>query len=431
MKLNDGQSLIQKTLLRAAKINNSTNEIVTICNGNVHFKIQSEYQKLAINNVLKSFVLEPCPRNTSAAIALASHYIKDKYSENSIIVILSADQLMDDGNEFQKSIDQAIKLALDNYIVTLGIQPSHPATNYGYIKAKGHSVIEFTEKPQLELAQQYYNSGKYLWNAGIFISSIKTIQTEINKFTPDIFTKTKQSIINSEQRETKDFSCTKIRLDDYSDIENISIDYSVLEKSSKIAVVKSNTSWTDIGSWQEYGKLSSSDNDANHISGDKILTQDVNNCIIHSDKKLIAGLGLNDLIIADTEDALLVAHKDRDQDIREIYNLVKSIGDKSFQEFPESIYEWGTKKSILKTNSLEILSYEINEKSTVEFINDTVHAINILVINGTIKIISDESSDTELKSNEHKFLGNLDSFSLNNTSTSQTKLLVIKIIHTY
>ncbi len=322
LKLTGENSLFQSTVLRLAELISEKN-IVTVTNdmhlSHINFQLEEIYNKNTICNTIG----EPVGRNTAPAIGLATLFIKNKLAdENSdpVIFITPSDHIIQDNKAFLSAASEGIKLAKKGYIVTFGIKPTKPETGYGYIKTfekeklseTGYKVEEFKEKPNIETAKKYLEAGNYFWNSGIFIFKASTILNELYKYTPDVIEGLKKLDL------TKDF----IDKDSYQAIPSISIDYAVMEKSDKIVLVSVDCGWNDLGSWEAISDVMEKDNNHNYIKGD-VEFVNTQNSYIFSSSRLVTAIGVKDLVIIETEDAVLVCDKSSTQDVKAIFDKLK------------------------------------------------------------------------------------------------------------
>ena len=405
IKLNDGQSLIQKTCLRAVGID-GVEEIVTVTNRELFFYYQDEYEEVLEDEVRHSFLLEPFGRNSSAAVALAAHYAQEKYGDDCILLILPADHLINDQVSFISAVQEATALASEGKLVTFGIQPDSPKTGYGYIEADGQIVKRFVEKPDLKTAKQYLLSGNYLWNSGMFCMSAGSILEEMQGLCPDILANTLSSFRSADRSERANWSWIEIGAQSFEGVRDISIDYAVFEQSNKVAVVPCNIGWSDIGSWVEFGVLHPRDEANNHIFGDPVL-EDVTNCIVHSESRLIAGLGLSDLVIADTADALLIAHKNHVQDVRKIVDKLKHNNNPSYQLFPTVHRPWGTYTVLLEGVSFKLKRLKVKPGAALSLQSHKHRSEHWVVVSGIAKVTNgDEVLKLEHDQSTYIPLGN-------------------------
>jgi mannose-1-phosphate guanylyltransferase len=271
-----------------------------------------------------NFVLEPVGRNTAPCIALAAQRL-NKVDPDGIMVILPADHLITDLNRFNACLKQAIKTARkDNALVTIGITPTQPETGYGYIQfdpkdkrgSGAYGVKTFAEKPTLDTAKRFLESGDFLWNSGMFIWSVKRILSEIERSLPEVHAALAE--IEKIDGGNKELQFEHI----YSGLRPISIDYGVMERAENVAVVKGDFNWSDIGNWAEVYRLSPKD-EAGNVNLDGHVLIDTHNCLIDSTDRLVATVGVQDLIVINTADALLICHRDHAQDVKRIVEYME------------------------------------------------------------------------------------------------------------
>lgn len=289
---------------------------------------EKQYEKIlkavsSRQNIKKITVIkEPASRNTAACIGLAAINIIRKYGDG-IMCITPADHCIKNEQEFEKTLKTALKEAEKNSIVTIGIQPEIPATGFGYIKfdkkdeEKSKRVLEFKEKPDKETAQQYIKSGEYLWNSGMFITKATLIMAEIEKYLP----KTHKGLteiykaLGTEQEE-------RIISEKYKKMQDISIDYGILEKSEKVRVVPGSFGWNDVGSWDMMSALHEPDAKGNILIGD-VINIDTENTTVYADSKLVTVIGIENIIVAETPDAVLICSKEKAQEVKKAVEILK------------------------------------------------------------------------------------------------------------
>lgn len=323
IRLSDGQSLLQKAFLRGAQLPDVT-EILTVTNRELFFKTEDEYREVNANRLPTSFLLEPFGRNTAAAIAAAVLHVMEKQPD-AVLLVLAADHLIADQPAFARAVDEARQLAEQGSLVTFGIKPDAPETGYGYIEAEGNRVLRFVEKPDATAAATYLETNRFFWNSGMFCFKASTMLEEMRQHCPSILDAVRACLAQSRCSEGKDFSQCELAAESFEKVPEDSIDYAVMEKSSRVAVVPCDIGWSDIGSWSALGDLSAPDVNGNRVQGEALL-HDVENCFIRSDERLVGAVGVRELIIVDTPDALLVADKARAQDVKHLYNELKASG---------------------------------------------------------------------------------------------------------
>ncbi|MDY6310751.1 MAG: mannose-1-phosphate guanylyltransferase/mannose-6-phosphate isomerase [Cyanobacteriota bacterium] len=308
-------SLLQQTFLRMENFAKAS-EIVTVTNVLHYQDIKLQLNKIDDSNVV---IAEPLGKNTAPAIASALEYFSQNYKEDDIVLIAPSDHLIRNSEQFKQTVENAKVLAQDGYIVTFGIKPSYPEIGYGYIKTKnalktGFEVEKFVEKPDYKTAQQYVQSGNYYWNGGIFMAKISVLLDEIKKYAPDIYSKLDKI----------DYSNgVKLDFDLYNSMPSISIDYAIMEKSDKVALVELLSDWNDLGSWQALYNVKPKDENGNVITG-KVVTENVRNSFIYSQKELVAVSDLENVIIVETEDAIMACKMDKSQDVKKLYDKLKA-----------------------------------------------------------------------------------------------------------
>jgi mannose-1-phosphate guanylyltransferase / mannose-6-phosphate isomerase len=322
MQLQDGESLLQKAFLRAANLVD-TSEILTVTNRDLFFKTEDAYREVNTSHLTTSFILEPFGRNTAAAIAAAVLQIEKTHGADAILLVLAADHLISDQPAFQAAVKTACVLAQSGKLVTFGIEPDSPETGFGYIEADGNKVIRFVEKPNLAKAKEYLASGRFYWNSGMFCFTAGTMLAAMKLLCPEILNATRVCIEVS--RNAKSDGLGQLALDPklFDLVPEDSIDFAVMEKADNLAVVPCKIGWSDIGSWSAMSDVAKPDENGNRILGDALL-HDVTNCYIQSHDRIVGAVGVDDLIIVDTADAVLVARKSMAQNVKHLYAELKA-----------------------------------------------------------------------------------------------------------
>ncbi|MDP3270034.1 MAG: mannose-1-phosphate guanylyltransferase/mannose-6-phosphate isomerase [Legionella sp.] len=400
IRLADGKSLLQKTFERSALLP-GVEEILTITNRDFYFKTEEEFREINHTSLKMSYILEPFGRNTAAAIASAALYVSHA-NEDALMLILPADHIILDQNAFADAVLQAVNLAQDNKLVAFGIQPEHPETGYGYIEAEGNHVLNFIEKPSLEKATEYFQSGNFLWNSGMFCVSAKTILEELELYSPDILTATKNCIDQSSLIVKEEH--TQLILDEktFRLVHENSIDYAVVEKSKRVAVVPCTIGWSDIGSWNALGDLAESDIKGNRIEGEALI-HDVTNCFIQSKERMIGAVGLDNLIIIDTPDALLVADKSRVQDVKRIYSELKAQDHDTYKLHRTVHRPWGTYTVLEKGPRFKIKRIEVKPGASLSLQMHHHRSEHWIVVSGMAKVINGDK-ELYINTNESTYI---------------------------
>jgi mannose-1-phosphate guanylyltransferase len=312
-------TLLQETVDRISELI-PLSEILIVTTAELTEHIRNQLPDLKEKNI----IIEPVGRNTAPCIGLAAWEIATR-DPDGIMVVLPADHLISDRQRFIHCLEQAIDTARnDDSLVTIGITPTQPETGYGYIQfdpgdvkpSGAYGVKTFAEKPGLETAERFLKSGDFLWNSGIFIWSVKRILAEIEHSLPELFA----ALLAIDELEGKHKNTQYDHI--YGGLRPISIDYGVMERAQNVAVVKGDFSWSDIGNWAEVYRLSPKDSAGNVNLNGHILI-DTSNCLIDSSDRLVATVGINDMIIINTQDALLICHRDHAQNVKRVVELME------------------------------------------------------------------------------------------------------------
>lgn len=346
IRLADNESFLQKSFIRGAILPN-VNEVLTVTNRELLFKTKDDYREINHGNTKTSFLLEPFGRNTAAAVATAALYIAQQHGEDATLLILTADHLIDNQPAFQTAVSNATTLAQTGKIVTFGIQPHAPETGYGYIEANqakaltgdAYEVARFVEKPDLATAQSYVDSGKFYWNSGMFCFTANTLLKELQLHAPAILDAAK-SCFEASLKASTDNTQIELDADLFAQVPSDSIDYAVMEKSSNVAVIPCRMGWSDIGAWDAMSELTASDAHGNRVVGHAILNN-TRNSFVQSSERLVAMVGLDNIVVVDTPDALLVAKKDQVQHVKDIYNQLKQAGNEAYKLHQTVHRPWG------------------------------------------------------------------------------------------
>ena len=294
-------------------------------------------------DALGKIILEPVGRNTAPAIALAALAATEK---DSLLLVLAADHVIADQQAFTDAIEKAVPLAQDGNLVTFGILPTHPHTGYGYIEsgvavANGYQVASFKEKPDVLTATNYVDDGQHYWNSGMFLFQASTYLAELKAHQPDIFASCEFAIKGM----SSDLDFIRVQADAFEACPDDSIDYAVMEKTEHAVVVPMAAGWDDIGSWSSLWDVADKDGYGNAVSGDTLLL-DTRNSFVKADDKLVALLGVDDLVVISTKDATLVAQKDRVQDAKVIVSELKKQGRSEWELHREVYRPWGKYDSV-------------------------------------------------------------------------------------
>lgn len=328
---NSKKSLLEMTFLRLLDLIDEKN-IISITNQKHATDVKTQLNSLAQNPVVLS---EPVAKNTAPAIAAAVKYILDTRCDD-VIIVVPSDHLIKDTKAFSKTVLEGEKLAREGYIVTFGVKPDSPQTGYGYIKAKkpigeGYRVDEFKEKPDEKTAKKYLEDGNYFWNSGIFMFKASTFVEALKEYAKEIY----------ENYEKFDFSTQEnIPYVIFNQMPSISFDYAVMEHAKNIALVPLESDWSDLGCWEAIYDINKKDEGGNVKIGN-IMEEGCQNSLLYASDRLVAGVGLKDVVVVETSDAVLVCKKDKAQDVKKIFDRLKEIKDDTFKIHRTVYRPWG------------------------------------------------------------------------------------------
>ncbi|MCL1095737.1 mannose-1-phosphate guanylyltransferase/mannose-6-phosphate isomerase [Shewanella kaireitica] len=384
--VSDTETMLQSTLLRLADV--ETAAPILICNEEHRFIAAEQIRALGIDN--SGIILEPFGRNTAPAIALAAIQAQ-AIDENANLLILAADHVIQNTAAFTQAIAEAKQVSQSGGVATFGIVPTAPETGYGYIHAgskqsHGFAVEQFVEKPDSATAQAFVTSGDYYWNSGMFMVKATRYLELLGKYKPDMLSACQASIANP----ALDFDFIRLNKEAFAACPDQSVDYAVMEPLSNnepggISVIPLDAGWSDVGSWSSLWEVSDKDASGNVIHGD-VMAKQANNNHIHSGYKLVSLLGVDDLVVVDTKDALLVAHKDSVQDVKQIVNQIKADGRTEHKLAREVYRPWGKYDSIDTGDRFQVKRITVKPGERVSIQMHHHRAEHWIVVKGTALI---------------------------------------------
>lgn len=378
----DGYTLLQSTVLRLNNLD--CLEPILICNEEHRFLAAEQMREIGIN---AKIILEPEGKNTAPAIALAAfHQMKTMDSQDSILLVLSADHVITEQIEFENSIMQAIELAKNDKLITFGVVPTHAETGYGYIEKgepdiDGFKVKQFVEKPDSITAQKYLDSNLFLWNSGMFAFKANIFLKELHKYANDIYVSCSIAI-----QETKcDLDFIRINKEAFLKCKSESIDYAVMECTKDAIVVPLNANWSDVGSWSALWDIQEKDSNGNVVTGD-IISIGCKNNYIHSESRLVSLLGVENLVVIETKDAVLVANKSNVQDIKKIVEILKQQERAEHFCHREVFRPWGKYDSIDNASRYQVKRITVKPGQKLSIQMHHHRSEHWIVVSGTAKI---------------------------------------------
>ncbi|MBE91289.1 MAG: mannose-1-phosphate guanylyltransferase/mannose-6-phosphate isomerase [Rhodospirillaceae bacterium] len=385
---NSDWSMLQETILRLDGLETAPPRL--ICNEQHRFLAAEQLRKLSITGA--DIILEPVGKNTAPAIALAALQAQEEI-EDPILLVLAADHLVTDCAKFQEIVRKSLPLAIAGKLVTFGITPSSPETGYGYIEKGealsegGFTVNRFVEKPKLETALNYLSTGRYLWNSGMFMFRASRYLEELKANQPEIL----QACRNALAAGKKDMDFIRVDAAAFSACPEDSIDYAVMEKTSEAVVVELDAGWSDIGSWSALWEISPKDGEGNAIKGD-VIADDTHNCYIHAESRLVTTVGVDSLVIVETKDAVMVAHKDQVQNVKKLVERIKQDGRLEHINHREVYRPWGVYDSIDNGHRYQVKRITVKPGAKLSVQMHHHRAEHWIVVSGTAKVTNGEKT---------------------------------------
>ncbi|CAI8977369.1 mannose-1-phosphate guanylyltransferase/mannose-6-phosphate isomerase [Pseudomonas serbica] len=343
LTLNGDQSLFQATLSRLAGIQDGPLTPIVVSNEDHRFLVAEQCRALGINP--QAILLEPIGRNTAPAIAAA--VVKALATgRDELLLVLPADHVFDDLDALHKAFAAGTPAARDGRIVTFGIVPNKAETGYGYIRVAEKSdeiqaVQEFVEKPDLATAEQYLADGRYYWNSGMFLFQASSMLAQLEEHAPQVLDAVQAALRNAKE----DLDFTRLDTMAFATAENISIDYAVMERSNQVSVVPLDAGWNDVGSWSAVWEIAEKDSQGNASRGD-VMLEATRNAYVHAEHRMVSVLGLDDVIVVETADAVMVAAKDKAQDVKLLVDRIKQSARTEATNHRKVYRPWGAYDSI-------------------------------------------------------------------------------------
>jgi mannose-1-phosphate guanylyltransferase/mannose-6-phosphate isomerase len=379
-------TMLQETVRRLVGIEAAAPLVV--CNDAHRFLVAEQLRSIGCTP--SAIVLEPDARNTAPAIALAAHAALAADTGDSLLLVLPADHVIRDLTAFQQAVAIAAAAAVHGQLVTFGVVPSAPETGYGYIRrgkltGGAYHIAEFVEKPDFARAQQYVSSGEYYWNSGMFLFRARRYLEELEKFAPEIASVCRASFAGA----TRDLDFTRVDAGAFAACRSESIDYAVMEKTTDAVVVPLDAGWSDVGSWASLHAASDADAQGNVLRGD-VLAQDTSDCYIYAESRLVAAVGLTEHVVIETKDAVLVAPKNRVQDVKKLVARLKTEGRYEHSLHREVFRPWGSYDSIDKGERFQVKRLCVRPGGVLSLQMHHHRAEHWVVVSGTARITRGE-----------------------------------------
>ncbi|WP_163370196.1 mannose-1-phosphate guanylyltransferase/mannose-6-phosphate isomerase [Endozoicomonas acroporae] len=424
LPLVNDQTMFQSTVARLDGLD-AAGAPVVIANEDHRFLVAEQLRQMGRS--AEAIILEPVGRNTAPAVALAALKVLEHtdHQEEPVLLVLAADHVIQDEKAFHRAVEAAMPTTMEGKLVTFGIVPAHPETGYGYIKAGDKlmgnqgagdktaepespthdtslttifSVTEFVEKPDQETARGYLASGDYYWNSGLFLFKASRYLKELKQFRPDILAACEKAMMV--QNPDLDF----IRLDEdaFRACPDDAIDYAVMEKTTDAVVVPLDAGWSDIGSWSSLADIAEQDELGNSVQGD-VLLQDTTNTYVRSEKKLIATVGVNDLVVVESDDAILVAHKDQVQDVKTVVESLKAAGRPEGNLHRKVYRPWGAYDSIDMGERFQVKRIMVKPGARLSLQKHYHRAEHWIVVKGTA-LVDIDGKEVLLTENQSTYI---------------------------
>lgn len=385
-------TMLQSTVQRISSLD--TLPPLTICNEEHRFIVAEQLREI---DKLGPIVLEPVGKNTAPAVAIAALLSKrmgavKETDKDPLLLVLAADHDIKDENAFSLAIKEAIPLADSGKLVTFGIVPTEPHSGYGYIRrgecaGNGYDVREFVEKPSVDVATGYVDSGEYYWNSGMFLFKASCYLKELQQHRPDIASACERSL----EQSTTDLEFTRLDADAFAICPDESIDYAVMEKTEEAVVVPMDAGWSDVGSWSALWDIGHKDENGNVLRGDALLHAS-KNCLVYGEDRLVTLIGLDDLIVVDTKDALLVAARSHAQNVKTIVNQLKADGRSEYKLHREVYRPWGKYDSINQSDRYQVKRITVKPGAKLSLQMHHHRAEHWIVVSGTAQVTNGEKT---------------------------------------
>jgi mannose-1-phosphate guanylyltransferase / mannose-6-phosphate isomerase len=360
-----------------------------LCNNDHRFLVADDLAHAGVE--ARAIILEPVARNTAAAIAVAALSVKAA-DPNAVMVVMPSDHAITDGAKFAESVSRAAVVAATGKLVLFGITPATPETGYGYIRkgvalggaeAGAYMVAAFVEKPNVATAEQYLASGEYFWNSGIFVLHVQTFLDELKRLNPAVLAAAEQSLAKA----TSDLGFFRLDGTEFAKSPSISVDYAVMEKTTAAAMLPISVGWSDVGSWSSMWDVAARDADENFVRvPEKAVLEDTHHCYIHSDGRLISTIGVDNLVIIDTPDALLIADKSRTQEVGAIVNRLKSSGGTEHIQHVRNTRPWGFFQTLSLGTRFQVKLLHVKPGGKLSVQMHHHRSEHWVVVNGTAKV---------------------------------------------
>jgi mannose-1-phosphate guanylyltransferase/mannose-6-phosphate isomerase len=383
-------SLFQQAALRT-KDTNDFHKPIVVCNNEHRFTVAEELQKIKINP--RTIILESSGRNTAPAIAVAALDVIAANSKDDLILVMPSDHIIQDEKAFISAVKSAAKAAQNDYLITFGIVPTKAETGYGYIKkskslegfSEVFSVAEFVEKPNQATAENFIKNENYLWNSGIFLFRASTYLEALQQFNGETFVNS----INAHNKAVRDLDFLRLHAEDFEKCPNISVDYAVMERAEKVGVVPLDAAWSDVGSWQAIADLEEKDENNNSLLGE-VVALDTKDCYVNSRHKLVATIGVKNLIVIALKDAVLIVDKNKSQDVKKMFGLLKQLKKEECKAHTKVLRPWGSFETVDLDKRFKVKKISVKPGASLSLQMHNYRAEHWIVVKGVAHVTCGE-----------------------------------------
>jgi mannose-1-phosphate guanylyltransferase / mannose-6-phosphate isomerase len=420
-----GPCLLAATLQRAASEPGIASPII-VCNSDHRFLVEEEAALAGVKP--RAIVLEPVARNTAPAIAAAAVLVEADDADG-ILLVMPSDHVIDDRAKFLAGVRGAAAVAATGKLVLFGIRPTAPHTGYGYIRRgaplagfeNAFEVEAFTEKPNPDSAAKYLAAGNYAWNSGIFVLSVRTLLAELSRLAPDLLAAVRVAVGAA----SADLGFLRLDAQAFAKVPNISVDYAVMERTRAAVVMPVDFGWSDVGSWSSLWDLAARDAQGNAVMGDALL-EDTANCYVRSERALVATIGVQDLVIVDTPDALLVADRARAQNVSGLVARLKAANRKEHEQHLRNYRPWGFFASLNVGPRFQVKLLHIKPGAKLSLQMHHHRSEHWVVVQGTAKVVIGDA-ERLVRENESVYIVATQWHRLENPGKTPLELIEVQI----
>jgi mannose-1-phosphate guanylyltransferase / mannose-6-phosphate isomerase len=384
LALTSDNTMLQDTLGRLAGLAGLESPII-ICNNEHRFLVAEQLRKEHVQDA--SIILEPVGRNTAPAVTVAALAALEHDSDSTLLV-MPADHVIQDVASFQVAVSEGVEVARQGKLITFGIVPLSAHTGFGYIErgekysdTEADEVLRFVEKPDVETAESYLASGRYLWNSGMFLFRASTFLEELKKYAPEIY----DAASSAYKKARHDLDFLRLDTDEFTKNPDISIDYAVMEHTDNAVVIPMDAGWSDVGSWEALWQVGKQDAQGNVVKGD-VLLEGATGCLINAQGRLVAAVGVHDQVIVETSDAILVADKSQSEKVKNIVNQLKAKGRPEGDRHRQVYRPWGSYDSIVSSDRFQVKLIIVNPGASLSLQMHHHRAEHWIVVEGTAKV---------------------------------------------